>query len=149
MKKLLFAFALVFALNIQAGDRTRLRAQDAKLPEGNDHFGVMDDGESIHFYSNGTVEWEVSVKRAGKHRLVVIASCSDAKGEFAAFQVSVNGKAVGKPTTLKSNERDDYGVDVELPKGRVKIKIAFTNDLYSHGEYDRNLFVHKVVLNAP
>ncbi|MGB0580951.1 MAG: carbohydrate-binding domain-containing protein [Limisphaerales bacterium] len=149
MKKLLIAFALSLAINLQAGDRTHLRAHEAKLPEGNDHFGIMDDGESIHFHSNGAVEWEVSVKKAGKHRLVVIASCTDAKGEFAAFQVSVNGKAVGKPTTLKSTDRDDHGVDIELPKGRVKIKVGFTNDLYADGEYDRNLYVHKVVLNAP
>ena len=97
----------------------------------------------------GRAEWEVSVKQRGKHRLAVIASCTEAKDGLAAFQVSVNGKATGKPITLKTTERDDYGADVELPKGRVKITVGFTNDLYSEGEYDRNLFVHKVILNAP
>lgn len=149
MKKLLVAFSLAFTINLQAGDRTHLRAQDAKLPAGNDHIGIQGDGETIHFYSNGTVEWEVSVQKAGKHRLVVIASCTEAKGGFAAFRVSVNGKTIGEPTTLKTIERDDYGVDLELPKGRVKMKLGFINDLFAKDEYDRNLFVHKVILNAP
>lgn len=149
MKRFIVAFAFIGALHLQAGDSRHLRSQDAAFPKGNNHIGVLDDGETIHFYSNGTVEWEVSVAKAGKHRLAVIASCTEAQGGYAAFQVSVNGKLAGEPTTLKTTERDDYGVDLELPKGRVKIRLGFTNDLYSKDEYDRNLFVHKVFLNAP
>ncbi|MBG88690.1 MAG: hypothetical protein CMO80_17560 [Verrucomicrobiales bacterium] len=70
----------------------------------------------------------------------------EAEGEFAGFKVQVDGKDGGKPVKLKTAKRDDYSIEVNLPKGKTTIAIAFTNDKYSEGAYDRNLFVHKVAL---
>jgi hypothetical protein len=133
---------------MSAADQIVLPAYQATFPGTAKHFGIADDGKTVYFYSNGAVAWTANAPKAGKYRLAVIASCKDAAGDFAEFVVKVAGTAVGKPVTLKSTERDDYGIDVVLPKGKVKIAIAFTNDKYSEGEYDRNLFVHKVVLTA-
>ena len=132
----------------RAGEKIELRAYQAQFPTNNEsqHFGIGDDGVTIHYFSNGSVEWTVPVAMAGKYHLGVAASCSDADGEFAEFKVTVNGKDAGKPVKLKSKKRDDYGVDLDLPAGKVKVAIAFTNDKYESRKYDRNLFVHQVVL---
>lgn len=138
--------AIALAVSAQAADRIDLPAYKAKFPDNNKHFGIMEDGTTVHFFSNGNVDWSVTTPKAGKYRLGVIASCKEAKGGFAEFKVSVDGRVSGEPIKLKTADRDDYGIDLQLPKGKVKITITFTNDIFADGEYDRNLYVHKAML---
>jgi len=145
---LLSVSALLLPAAVGAAERIELPAWKAQFPANNEnnHFGILEDGATIHFYSNGLVQWVVKRPSAGKGSLKITASCTDAEGEFAEFKVTVNGRSVGEPVKLRSKERDDYEVELDLPAGEVKLGIAFTNDRFKAGAYDRNLFVHKVVL---
>jgi hypothetical protein len=145
---LLSIFALLpAATNLPAADLIDFPAYKGVFPASDSgHHRIGSDGVTIEYFSNGDVVWSITAPKAGKYQLTVTASCSKADDGFAEFKVSVNGKDAGKPVKLKSTEREDYQVDLDLPQGETKIAIGFTNDKCVVGEYDRNLFVHKAVL---
>ena len=150
-KPLAFIIALgsLVSVNVMAAEPIELPAYKGVFPASeSNHFRIGSDGVSIEYFSNGAVVWMIDAPKAGKYRLTVIASCSKADDGFAGFKVTLDGKDAGKAVSLRSIEREDYDLEIELLKGEVKIAIAFTNDKFATGEYDRNLFVHKAVLKA-
>ena len=150
LSALLAALGSIVSMNLMAAEPIELRAYAGVFPASeSNHFRIGSDGVSIEYFSNGAVVWTIDAPQAGKYRLTVTASCSKADDGFAEFKVTLDGKDAGKAVKLKSIERDDYDVEIELPKGEVKIAIAFTNDKFAAGEYVRNLFVHKAVLKTP
>jgi hypothetical protein len=150
LRALLLTLPLFNGALLTAAERIYLPAYKGVFPANeSNHHGILPDGVTIHYYSNGAVTWTINAPAAGKYRLKVTASCSKADDGFAEFTVTVNGKDAGKPVPLKTTERADYELEVTLPEGETKIAIAFTNDKCVPGEYDRNLFVHKAALMAP
>ncbi len=138
---------LLGVFSVRAGETITLKLSDAKQTEGNkDHFGVRDDDGALFFYSNGTGEWSVKVQSAGEYMLTVNASCASSKNGNAKFKVTVEGKIVGKEVELTSDSSKDYTANVKLKEGANRVGIGFTNDEYKEGEYDRNLFIHRVSL---
>jgi hypothetical protein len=63
----------------------------------------------------------------------------------AKFKLAVDGKPVGKETETEG-EPKAYKFSTPLKAGERRLAIEFTNDVYKEGEYDRNLYVHAVVL---
>jgi hypothetical protein len=113
---------------------------------GADLFGYNEDEGKLFFYTNGAAELTVKVPAAGTYQIVIRASCDSAMNEKAKFKLSADGTEVGRETTLTADDPKDYTLTAELKLGEHKLAIAFTNDVYKEGEYDRNLYVHAVTL---
>src|SRR5436305_11076845 len=111
-----------------------------------DLFGYNDGEEKLFFYTNGAGEVTVKLPADGDYTVVVKASCDSALNEKAKFKLSIDGKAIGKETTLTSDDPKDYSFTAALKAGERKVKVEFTNDVHKEGEYDRNLYVHAVTL---
>lgn len=103
--------------------------------------------EKLFFYTNGTAEMEVKVPADGEYNVIVRASCDKAEDNLAKFKLSVDGKEIGKETTLTTDDAKDYTISLgKLKSGERKLVIEFTNDMHKEGEYDLNLYVHAVTL---
>jgi hypothetical protein len=125
-----------------------LKSFSFKVPEGStDLFGhnTENDEEKLFFYTNGTAEAKVQVPADGDYEIVVKASGDSALNVGAKFKVAVDGQSVGKETET-GGEPKEYKFATSLKAGERKLAIEFTNDVYKAGEYDRNLYVHAVVL---
>jgi hypothetical protein len=108
---------------------------------------TYNDGEGkLSFYTNGAAEAKVKVANGGDFELVVTASGDKALKEGAKFKVTLNGKPLGKETETSDGEPKEYKFPATLKAGEHTLSIAFTNDAYKEGEYDRNLYVHSVTL---
>jgi hypothetical protein len=108
-------------------------------------FGHNTDEEKLFFYTNGKAEAKFKVPRAGDYEVVVKASCDLALKVGAKFKLAVADKQLGKETET-TDEQKEYRFPIALKAGDHKLAIEFTNDVFKEGEYDRNLFVHSVVL---
>lgn len=131
-----------------AADAIRLKLESATLKPGSgnsEHLGVGDDGR-LFFYSGLTAEWKVKVPAAGEYTLRVSASCDAAQGTNANFKVLVNDQPAGDEVKLTTEAEKEYTLKVQLKQGEQKLGIAFSNDVYKEGEYDRNLFLHSISL---
>src|SRR5262249_31422450 len=123
-----------------------LKAFTFKVPEGMaDLFGHNEDEQKLFFYTNGTAEAKVKVPEDGNDPIVATASGDKAMNAGGKFKVAVDGKPVGKETET-TDEMKEYRFPMTLKAGERKLTIEFTNDVYKEGEYDRNLYVHEVVL---
>lgn len=110
-----------------------------------EHFST-DDGEGrMSFFSNLVAQGPVQVAADGDYEIVVTASCQAALDVFAALKVHVDGAAVGE-IALTSEDAKEYRKAAPLKAGARQIGIEFTNDTWKEGEYDRNLFIHKIEL---
>jgi hypothetical protein len=110
-----------------------------------DLFGYNEAEGKLFFYTNGKGTAKVKVPDDGDYEVIVKASADEALNEGANFKLTIDGKMVGKETTTKT-EPKDYTFETNLKSGEHEITIAFTNDVYKEGEYDRNLFVQAVTL---
>ncbi|MCD6051735.1 MAG: Ca-dependent carbohydrate-binding module xylan-binding, partial [Verrucomicrobia bacterium] len=45
-------------------------------------------------------------------------------------------------------EAEEITVSVKLKAGENKLHVAFTNDTYKEGEYDRNMYIHAATIKA-
>jgi hypothetical protein len=118
-----------------------------KVPETMASLFGHNEGEGkLFFYTNGAAEATVKVPADGEYQIIVKASCDPAQNENAKFKLSIDGEAVGQETTLTAADTKDYTLTAKLKKGDRKLSIAFTNDVYKEGEFDRNLYVHGVTL---
>ena len=79
-------------------------------------------------------------------RLISSNSVEEKILERAKFKLSLDGKLVGKETLLTADGEKEYKFTTAVKAGERKVGIEFTNDVYKEGEYDRNLYVHAVVL---
>ena len=144
--------ALCLATSAQAADDQKLELKDGKVKAGEgvgDELVGHDEGEGrIFFYAPGGVEWTFKVAEEGEYKLVLKASCDAAQNENAKFKLTVNGKADEKETTLKNTEAEEDTVTIKLKAGENKLHVAFTNDAYKEGEYDRNMYIHAATIKA-
>jgi hypothetical protein len=154
MKRFLTLAVSLLALSLTtpswAADEVKLKLEDGKVKSGEgvgEDLTGYDEGEGrIFFYAPGAAEWTFKVEKEGAYTLVVKASCDAAQDENAKFKLTVNGKADEKETTLKSTEPEDVKVAIKLKAGENKLSLAFTNDAYKEGEYDRNLYLHALTV---
>jgi hypothetical protein len=113
--------------------------------DGGTELGGYDEGENrFFFYTNGTATGDVSIPEDGEYKITVEASCSAAQKEFAKFKLSVGDVVVAKEHACTAEESKKYTFTAKLKKGKQPIVIAFLNDVFKDGEYDRNLFVYSV-----
>ncbi len=141
---------LFLAATSPGAEALRLKLSDVKLKAGSPptaHLGVNEDGR-LHFYSGLTGEWKVKVPADGEYTLHVSASCQAALGVNANFKVTVDDKPAGDEVKLTTEEKKEYTLKLTLKSGETRLGITFTNDAYKEGEYDRNLFIHALSLEA-
>jgi murein L,D-transpeptidase YafK len=99
-----------------------------------------------HLWANGQTWGTVKIAADGEYEIVVTAAGQAALDELPKFKLLADDKLVGAETTLTSEDPTAYTFKATLKAGDRKIAVEFTNDVYKEGEYDRNLFVHGVVL---
>jgi hypothetical protein len=113
------------------------------------------------FYTNGPAEAKFKVPTGGDWDFIVTAAGDTAmavpthkatgpKEENIPpnFQLSIDGKNIGKEVTLKSDDPQDYKIVVPLTAGEHVVTVAFTNDTYDpDGKFDSNFYLHGVKLH--
>jgi hypothetical protein len=109
-------------------------------------FGLNEEEGKLFFYTNGPAEATVKVPADGDYEVVLKASGDPAQNERAKFKVSIDGAAAGKETLLTADEPKEYKLPAKLKAGARKLVIEFTNDVYKENEFDRNLYIHAVML---
>ena len=118
-----------------------------KVPDAQAELFGYDEGESkLFFYTAGPGEATIKLPADGEYEIEVRASCTSALNERAKFKVTLDGEPVGKETLLTDDDEKGYTLMAAAKAGERKLTIAFTNDAYKEGEYDRNFFVHKVTV---
>src|SRR5262245_6855425 len=131
---------------VAAAEPIKLDLSDFKLAsavKGNDELVKFED-DKINFYSNGSATAKLTVPADGDYTIVIDASCNEALKEKAKLTLKVGDKAVKENFELTSEDQKEYKFEAKLTKGETTLSIAFTNDVYKEGEYDRNLYVHAV-----
>ena len=129
-----------------AAEPIKLDLADFKLmaaPKGADDL-VKYENDTISFFTNGTATAKLNVPADGDYTIVIDASCTAALKENAKLTLKVGDKAVKENFALTTEDQKEYKFEVKLSKGETSLSIAFTNDVYKEGEYDRNLMVHGV-----
>jgi hypothetical protein len=111
-----------------------------------DLFGYDDGEQRLFYYTAGAGETTIKLPADGEYEITVRASCDPALGERAKFKLALDGEPVGIETLLTDDDRKDYRLTATAKAGERTLSIAFTNDVYKEGEYDRNLFVYGVTL---
>jgi hypothetical protein len=113
-----------------------------------DNAGYNEGEGKLFFYAPDTAEAAVKLAADGEYTITVEASCDAAKDENAKFTLKVGDEVIKKDFLLTASEQKEYTFTAKLKKGEPKLSIEFTNDLYKEGEYDRNLYVHGVKVEA-
>jgi hypothetical protein len=137
---------LLLAGTVAATEPIKLDLSDFKLAsaaKGKDELVKYED-DKINFYSNGSATAKLTVPDDGDYTIVIDASCNEALKEKAKLTLKVGDKAVKENFELASEDQKEYKFEAKLTKGETTLSIAFTNDVYKEGEYDRNLYVHAV-----
>jgi endo-alpha-1,4-polygalactosaminidase (GH114 family) len=138
--------ALVLGVVAIAAEPTKLDLADFKLTPA---AKVADDlvkyeNDAISFYANGTATAKLTVPADGDYVIIVDASCQAALKENAKFTLKVGDMVVKEKFELTTEDKKEYKFDAKLTKGETTLSIAYVNDVYKEGEYDRNLFVQGV-----
>lgn len=111
--------------------------------------GGFDEGESrFFFYTFGSAVGDVEIPADGEYTITIEASCTAALKEMAKFKLTVGETEVAKEFSLKEEDKKEYTLTAKLKKGKQSMKIEFLNDKFKEGEYDLNLFVHNVKVEA-
>jgi hypothetical protein len=112
--------------------------------KGADLGGYDDTENRFFFYTNGTATGDVTIPDDGEYTITIEASCSAAQKELAKFKLSVGDVVVAKEHLCTAEEAKKYPFTAKLKKGKQPLVIAYLNDVFKEGEYDRNLFVYSV-----
>jgi hypothetical protein len=161
----LCSLAILFASVslVRADDAITIELKDFKfkpakeLTNPDSMFGFNESEGKLFFFTNGPAEATFKAPADGDYEIVVSASGDSVKNSGdakidgpAKFKLTVDDKAVvddkaaGDETALTDDSAKDYTLPVTLKAGEHKLVIAFTNDVYKEGAYDRNLYVHGV-----
>jgi hypothetical protein len=138
--------ALIVGVVATAAEPIKLDLADFKLApakKANDDL-VKYENDTISFYANGTASAKLVVPADGDYAIVVDASCQAALKENARFTLKVGNTMVKEKFEVTGEAQKEYKFDAKLTKGETTLSIAYVNDVYKEGEYDRNLFVHGV-----
>jgi len=112
-----------------------------------------DDG--IYFFIRASAQIKPELKQAGKYKLVITASASQAGHEPAFLDVILGKKHIAhfEVKNLLGDEKT-FSTELELPSGRTDITLDYPNDFYdprnkNPQRRDRNLMIHKIRLEGP
>jgi len=105
---------------------------------------VKYENDTISFYANGSASAKLNVPADGDYVIIVDASCQAALKENAKFTLKVGDTVIKEKFELTTEDKKEYKFDAKLTKGETTLSIAYVNDVYKEGEYDRNFFVHGV-----
>jgi hypothetical protein len=111
---------------------------------GKDLGGYDDTENRFFFHTNGSATGDVTIPEDGEYTITVEASCSEAQKTFAKFKLTVGDVVVAKEFACTTEDAKKYNFTAKLKKGKQPLAIAFLNDVFKEGEYDRNLFVYSV-----
>jgi Ca-dependent carbohydrate-binding module xylan-binding len=140
------AVLLAVVVAVRAAEPIKLDLADFKLVSAAKSAEdlVKYENDKISFYSNGTATARLTVPADGDYVIVIDASCDAALKQNAKLTLKVADKPVKENFELSTEDQKEYKFDAKLTKGETTLSIAFTNDVYKEGEYDRNLHVHGV-----
>ncbi len=102
------------------------------------------EGGAAHFGASGYVETEVEIARAGRYRAEIVAGGTPAQNEYAIVEVLIDGQKLGQ-VQLTTGNPSSYFLDLDLPAGVHKLRLAYPNDLYLPPNEDRNLVLEKII----
>jgi hypothetical protein len=152
MVKKFFALAALVAVAglVIAAEPIKLDLKTCKWKSmsGADLGGYDENDSRFFMYTQGACEGEIDIPADGEYTITVEASCTAAEKEMAKFKLTVGDDIVAKETALKAEEAKEYAITAKLKKGKQKISVEFLNDKYKEGEYDLNMFVHGVKVEA-
>ncbi len=98
----------------------------------------------VQMNTNGYVQGEIEVVQAGTYRLGLLGRGTALNGVYPIIQILINGRVVGQ-IELKGGGWELHSLEVDLPAGRLNLRLSFINDEYSPatGE-DRNALLDLV-----
>jgi hypothetical protein len=99
---------------------------------------------SVGFYTNGAAAGEIAIPKAGLYRLVLEAKGTPAEGGWPLVVLKDDGKIAGQ-FSVTSPDWGNWPCLARLPQGKVRVELAFVNDLYEKGE-DRNVFIRALAV---
>jgi hypothetical protein len=112
-------------------------------------------GNAALLFSNGALVTQHTAPRQGPYRVRIVAGATKAGPEDARMAVLINRREVA--AFFVPNEPDrpaPFEVPIDLPSGRHRIEVAFTNDHFdpNHADpkrRDRNLQIESVEVLGP
>lgn len=116
---------------------------------------ISDDTRILH--TNGSVEAKVKFPRAGRYFLRVKCYATQAgdPSELAEMRVELAGKPLSVlGVAAEEHDPHTYVIPLDAKKGKQKVAVTFTNDLYrpkakDRSRRDRNLFVLSLTVVGP
>ncbi|WP_435894389.1 DUF1592 domain-containing protein [Oceaniferula spumae] len=128
-----------------------------RIPITNRH--ISGDGRKsdsgIYLFTRGTAAVAPKIEKAGKYRLVITASASQAGHEPAFLDVHYRKKHIAH-FEVKNSLGDEkvFTTEFELKSGKHDIGLTFPNDFYDPNSKnpqrrDRNLMIHQIRLEGP
>lgn len=110
-------------------------------------------GESLRILANGEAKLFQKIEREGEYLVRVFAEGQQAGDELVKMALAVNGEEV-ESWEVSAEENGEYVARVKFETNEpVKLGVSFLNDYYRkkepQGKRDRNLIVHRVVLEGP
>jgi hypothetical protein len=106
--------------------------------------------DSVMMAASGHIQREVEIPEDGEYRLHVVASADQVGDEGAKFSLTLDGKDLGtQEVTAKTGTEQTLQLKVPLKAGKFPLKLSFLNDSYSKETGDRNLLVHKIIVEGP
>ena len=126
----------------------KIDLKEFTFKKGGELSGYNEGDGKLFFYTFDTAEAKVTVPSDGEYTITVEASCDPANKENAKFTLKVGDVEVKKEFELTQPEAKEYTFTAKLKKGDPKLSIEFTNDKFKEGEYDLNLYVHAVKVEA-
>lgn len=96
----------------------------------------------ISLPSNGTLESEIEIGKAGRYRITLWARGTPAEGIYPIVVLELDGKEIGR-VECKGEDWTPHSIIAELPAGKHTLHISFINDLWKPPE-DRNLWLSQI-----
>lgn len=144
--------AVAVAGIISAAEPLKLELKDFKwkcrFDTGTELGGYDENDSKLFFYTFGTMTKDLELTADGEYTITIDASCTAAEKEMAKFKLSVGTEVIAKEHSLKQEESKEYTFTAKLKKGKAPLVIEFLNDKHKDGEYDLNLFIHGVKVEA-
>jgi hypothetical protein len=122
-----------------------VEAEDMQPQPGMPYFSKG--GGRVVIATNGYVETEVEVARAGRYTVELVAGGSPAEGVYPIVELSMGDRSLGQ-VELTTGTMKGYPLTADLAAGVQKLRVTFANDRNTAGE-DRNLYVDRVVFYGP
>jgi len=98
--------------------------------------------DHVAMATGGYVEGPVRIMRAGRYRVTVWAKGTPAKGVYPIVELSLGKRVLGQ-VQCASDDWDPHRLTANLPAGRFRLRVRFTNDRCEPPE-DRNLWLDRI-----